>query len=62
MASFKPETADSFSESILQHLNSGFLSVGIAFGSSTGLFRVMAKMSEASTSQEIADAAGLKER
>nr|XP_006816137.1 PREDICTED: sterol 24-C-methyltransferase-like [Saccoglossus kowalevskii] len=56
------ETADMFSRIILQHLNSGFLSVGIAFGSTTGLFQAMENMGEGKTSQEIADAAGLKER
>jgi 2-polyprenyl-3-methyl-5-hydroxy-6-metoxy-1,4-benzoquinol methylase len=57
------ETAevDAFAQRMVRVVNDGMLSVLIGIGHETGLFDVMARL-PASTSAEIADAAGLDER
>ncbi|XP_077994921.1 S-adenosylmethionine-dependent methyltransferase Rv2258c-like [Glandiceps talaboti] len=56
------ETSESFGKRMGEIVSNGFTSVGIAVGSATGLFNTMATFKVPKTSQEIADAAGLKER
>ncbi|XP_070582195.1 S-adenosylmethionine-dependent methyltransferase Rv2258c-like [Ptychodera flava] len=58
----KAETSESFMNRMAECFNSGFVMIGVAIGSSTGLFETMAAIDEPKTSQEIADIAGLKER
>lgn len=52
---------EAFAERMLGILNDGFLGIMISVGNRTGLFDTMAELPP-STSQEIADAAGLQER
>jgi SAM-dependent methyltransferase len=59
--SFDQTKADAFADQLLSMLNSGALSVMTSIGHRSGLFDVMQKL-PLSTSQEIADAAGLNER
>jgi hypothetical protein len=58
---FDQTKAEAFAERMLDILNSGALSVMISIGHRTELFDTMAE-SPPSTSQPIADAAGLNER
>ena len=53
--------AKTFAEAVLTHLNSASIVVMTSIGHKTGLFDAMAKLAP-STSQAIADAAGLNER
>ncbi|XP_077995021.1 S-adenosylmethionine-dependent methyltransferase Rv2258c-like [Glandiceps talaboti] len=53
---------ESFGNRMVEIVQHGFASVGIAVGSTTGLFNTMATFDEPKTSREIADTAGLKER
>ena len=54
--------ADDFGKKISVITQHGFTALAIAYGSRLGLFEIMVKFSEPKTSQEIADAAGFKER
>lgn len=56
-----PEQVQSFAARMTEILNSGGLALMISIGHRTGLLDVMARLSP-STSQQIADAAGLNER
>lgn len=58
---FNPTKAEAFAEGLLNILNSGAISLMISIGHRTGLFDTMAQLPP-STSQQIADAAGLQER
>ncbi len=58
---FDQSKAEAFAGNLLQTLNSGGLTLMISIGHRTGLFDKMATL-PASTSTEIADAAGLNER
>ncbi len=58
---FDQTKAEAFAERMLDILNSGALSVMISIGHRTELFDTMAELPP-STSQQIADAAGLNER
>lgn len=59
--SFNDTKAEAFAERLLEMLNSGAIALMTSMGHRTGLFDTLAKLPPA-TSQEIADAAGLKER
>ncbi|XP_022097368.1 uncharacterized protein LOC110982906 [Acanthaster planci] len=57
------ETAAEFSSRLLHQISGGLACLGIAMGMQTGLFEVMISLGgEPKTSQEIADAANLRER
>ena len=56
------ETSESFQQQVFGMVSDGFATLGIAIGSQLGLFDVMVGFTEPKTSQEIADAAGYKER
>ncbi|AFZ35727.1 Methyltransferase type 12 [Stanieria cyanosphaera PCC 7437] len=58
---FNPTKAEAFVEGLLNILNSGAISLMISIGHRTGLFDTMAQLPP-STSEEIAQAAGLEER
>jgi 2-polyprenyl-3-methyl-5-hydroxy-6-metoxy-1,4-benzoquinol methylase len=58
---FDEKKSNKFSESLVDTLNQGALSLMISLGHRSGLFDAMGKM-EPATSQEIADKAGLNER
>ena len=58
---FDQTKAEAFAERMLDILNSGALAVMISIGHRTELFDTMAELPP-STSQQIADAAGLNER
>lgn len=58
---FDQQKAEAFSESLVDVLNKGAVALALSIGHRTGLFEVMAGL-PATTSQEIADAAGLNER
>ncbi len=60
-STFNQQKADAFSESLLDVLNKSSIALALSIGSRVGLFEAMAG-SPASTSQQIADAAGLNER
>ena len=61
MAELNQEKVNDFSSKILNTLNGSFLSLAISIGHRTKLFEIMATL-PASTSEEIAEAAGLHER
>ena len=57
------ETIMAFGHRMAQVINFGFLTLSVAVGRQTGLFRVLTNFhGQPKTSQEIADEAGLKER
>ncbi|XP_070557458.1 S-adenosylmethionine-dependent methyltransferase Rv2258c-like [Ptychodera flava] len=62
MADRNSEHEADFEKRFNEVAQSGYTALSVAIGSATGLFNTMAALGEAKTSQEIADAAGLKER
>ena len=61
MTNFNNQEAEDFAEKTLTMLNGAMLGIMMSIGHRTNLFETMAHM-EASTSQEIAETAGLNER
>lgn len=61
LQAFNEAKAENFADQLLNTLNSGAIALMTSIGHRTGLFDTLAKLPPA-TSQEIADAAGLKER
>lgn len=60
-STYNKQKAEAFSESMIDVLNKSAVALALSIGSRVGLFEVMAKL-PASTSDQIADAAGLNER
>ncbi len=60
-SNYNKQKADAFSESLVEILNKSGIALALSIGDRCGLFNVMAGL-PASTSQQIADAAGLNER
>lgn len=60
-STFNQKKAEAFSMSLIDTLNKSAIALAISLGYRTGLFEAMAKLPD-STSQQIADAAGLQER
>jgi 2-polyprenyl-3-methyl-5-hydroxy-6-metoxy-1,4-benzoquinol methylase len=58
---FNQQKAEAFSESLVDTLNKSAIALALSIGDRCGLFKAMADL-PASTSQQIADAAGLNER
>lgn len=58
---FDPERAAAFGQQAFAMLNDGFVAIGLSIGHQTGLFETLATLPP-STSEEIAEAAGLDER
>jgi 2-polyprenyl-3-methyl-5-hydroxy-6-metoxy-1,4-benzoquinol methylase len=60
-STYNQQKAEAFSEGMLDILNKSAIGLALSLGNRTGLFEAMAGM-PASTSEQIADAAGLNER
>jgi Cyclopropane fatty acid synthase and related methyltransferases len=60
-SNYNQQKAEAFSESLIDILNKSAIALGLSIGHRCGLFAAMAKLA-ASTSHQIADAAGLNER
>lgn len=60
-SNFNQQKAEAFSEGLIETLNKAAIALGLSIGNRVGLFEAMAGL-PASTSQQIADAAGLNER
>ena len=60
-SNFNQQKAEQFSESLVDILNKGAIAIALSLGHRCGIFAAMAGL-PASTSQQIADAAGLDER
>ncbi len=60
-SNFDQQKAEAFSASLLETLNRSAIALALSIGNRVGLLNTMAKL-PASTSQQIADAAGLNER
>lgn len=60
-STFNQSKAEAFSLSLIETLNKSAIAIAISLGYRTGLFEAMAKLAD-STSQQIANAAGLQER
>ena len=56
------ETCEDFSGRLGKIVHGGFISMAVAMGVDSGLFKVMCKMDGTKTSQEIAVIGDLKER
>ena len=56
------ESSLEFAQRIMKMVNSATLTVALSLGVETGLFKVMGGLQEPSTSSQIAQMAGLKER
>ncbi len=60
-SNYNQQKAEAFSESLVDVLNKSAIALGLSIGHRCGIFAAMANL-PASTSQQIADAAGLNER
>lgn len=62
ISNFDASRTEAFAGSLIDTMNKGALALMISVGHRTGLFDVMATLSEPATSEEIAEHAGLNER